>query len=313
MRHAVQFALAFVLFTASSAGAAEDQDGLVHRRDEKLAGEWLKKAPWILDYDKALADSKAGNRPVFAFLTRSYAPCGYCEQFEKGVLSDAAFPSWAGGYVLLCHVTSRVEGESHPDLLSELGGTGFPYLVFLDADGSVLVRHKGARTLEALKVSGEKARGLMDLRRKAQAGDRDAGFEILLSKLEMGAVQPEALKAKLAVFGELSAGQKARLEPVVVTNEVRLVLASVNGQDQGSLLAAGREFAAMKAAGRIPQGDGEAGVFWDLILLHAARQKDAALYEEGLDILKARFGAIPQHAKHLADCQAILDGLKAVP
>lgn len=50
-----------------------DQAALVEKRDKKLQEPWLKKAPWITDYDKALAESRKAGKPVFAYFTRSYA------------------------------------------------------------------------------------------------------------------------------------------------------------------------------------------------------------------------------------------------
>lgn len=50
------------------------QDDLVQKRDKKLASEFLKKSPWLTDYDKALAESKKSGRPIFGYFTRSYSP-----------------------------------------------------------------------------------------------------------------------------------------------------------------------------------------------------------------------------------------------
>ena len=64
--------LAFLAGLTSPALAEEDAT-LVQKRDEKLQAEWLKKAAWITDYDKALAEAKASGKPIFAYFTRSYA------------------------------------------------------------------------------------------------------------------------------------------------------------------------------------------------------------------------------------------------
>lgn len=53
--------------------AVRAEDTPEQLRDKKLAEEWLKKAPWITDYDKALAESKASGKMIFAYFTRSYA------------------------------------------------------------------------------------------------------------------------------------------------------------------------------------------------------------------------------------------------
>lgn len=63
-------AMATSVCTAQQAPSQED---LKSRRDEKLKAEFLQNAPWILDYDQALAEAKKRNQPIFAYLTRSYA------------------------------------------------------------------------------------------------------------------------------------------------------------------------------------------------------------------------------------------------
>lgn len=61
---------AMVLVSAHTARAEESFE---QKRDAKLAEAWMKKAPWITDYDKALAESKSSGKPIFAYFTRSYA------------------------------------------------------------------------------------------------------------------------------------------------------------------------------------------------------------------------------------------------
>ncbi|KAF0244543.1 MAG: hypothetical protein FD180_2432 [Planctomycetota bacterium] len=55
-------------------GIASAQDSLEARRDSKLASEFLKKAPWMTDYDKAREESKKSNKPILAYFSRSFAP-----------------------------------------------------------------------------------------------------------------------------------------------------------------------------------------------------------------------------------------------
>lgn len=50
-----------------------DEATLRANRDKKLASEFLKKAEWVLDFDKARAEAKKSGRIVFAYFTRSYA------------------------------------------------------------------------------------------------------------------------------------------------------------------------------------------------------------------------------------------------
>lgn len=56
------------------AAAVEAQDTPEQKRDKKLGLPFLKKAPWITDYDQALEESKKQGKPIFGYFTRSYAP-----------------------------------------------------------------------------------------------------------------------------------------------------------------------------------------------------------------------------------------------
>jgi hypothetical protein len=47
---------------------------LEEKRDKKLASEFLKKAAWTTDYDKALEESKKSGKPIFGYFSRSYSP-----------------------------------------------------------------------------------------------------------------------------------------------------------------------------------------------------------------------------------------------
>ncbi len=79
MSRSIRWVLLACLVTAGTAALAEGEKpnpqtaALEEKRDAKLAEAWLKKAPWILDYDKALAEAKKSGKPIFAYFTRSYA------------------------------------------------------------------------------------------------------------------------------------------------------------------------------------------------------------------------------------------------
>ena len=50
------------------------QDEYKQMRAETLAKEVFKKAPWLLDYDKARETAQIEGKLIFAYFTRSYAP-----------------------------------------------------------------------------------------------------------------------------------------------------------------------------------------------------------------------------------------------
>jgi hypothetical protein len=53
--------------------AAQDQDGLIAKREKKLAKDVFHKTPWMFDYDEARAKAKKEGKVLFAYFTRSYA------------------------------------------------------------------------------------------------------------------------------------------------------------------------------------------------------------------------------------------------
>lgn len=56
-----------------AAPAQKSQEELCKLRDEKLALEVFKKAPWTFDYDAARAEAKKTGKPIFTYFSRSYA------------------------------------------------------------------------------------------------------------------------------------------------------------------------------------------------------------------------------------------------
>ena len=69
MKH-ILLAAAVVVAIGSSAFA----QSLEEKRDKKLASEFLKKAAWTTDYDKAREEAKKTGKPIFGYFTRSYSP-----------------------------------------------------------------------------------------------------------------------------------------------------------------------------------------------------------------------------------------------
>src|SRR5436189_5630341 len=129
-------------FLAAVLAVLASQDpGLEASRDEKLKSEFLKKADWILDYDKAREESKKTGKPIFALFSRSYAPCPACHALEHGALLTDDFVKFSKDYVLFCHITTMLPGVKYDELLSEKGGNAFPWIVMMDASGEIILAH----------------------------------------------------------------------------------------------------------------------------------------------------------------------------
>src|ERR1700690_3491752 len=153
-------ATALLLALCASTGFAQD---LVAKRDEKLKSEFLKKADWITDYDKARETAKSSGKVMFTLFSRSYAPCPACHQLENGPLLEDDFAKFAKDYVLYLHITTMIPGEKYGDLLEQKGGNAFPWLVFMDAAGEIILEHQGERSAAGFAKSGEQAKSWLTL------------------------------------------------------------------------------------------------------------------------------------------------------
>lgn len=299
-----------LLTALALAAAAQDPAGLKAALDEKLGKPFVKKAPWILDYDKALAESKSSGRLIFAFFTRSYAPCPPCMAVEDGVLVEDGISDFAKRYVLFLHVTSRIEGRRHDNLLEEKGGDAFPCLVFLDAEGRVVGRHEGERTLKAFDETGRLAASVPDLRKQAET-DTAAAVELLRAEHRLGVLTAEAARTAAGRLKDLNAEQKRRIDGLLADFEVREIRGALRfgpGLEEATKAAAAK-FAEMKKAGRIPEGESEVQTFWILLLDDAERRRDVAGFEEALKALKARFGQAQEAQDYLRKAEERLEAL----
>ena len=149
----------------------------------------------------------------------------------------------------------------------------------------MIARHKGERSVAALEQTAQKAKDFLALRAKADAGDRDSRIAVEFLRLDMDAdsAKLDDAKKRIADLGELTAEQKKRADAL---------LADVEAFEIVSTISAGRPAAAKKAydmrkAGRAPSSAVSVS-FWYLVLEGAEAAADAALYEDGLAVLKAR-------------------------
>ncbi len=204
------------------------------------------------------------------------------------------FVRFSKEYVLFCHVTSHVKGRKYDGLLSEKGGRGFPHLVAMDSEGNVLAVHDGPRTAQGFAATMAVAKEFVELKKKAAAGDKEAKYRVLVHGIKMGSLSPLEAEKSVNELGPLAKERQEELSGLLADLAVRDVLKGV-GPDPTSQLEAGRKFMEMKRAGKPPpSGDGEVQAYWILMMRHAESRKDAAIFEEALNALKARFGGVPQ-------------------
>ncbi len=209
------------------------------------------------------------------------------------MLSTEEFRAFAKEVVPFLHVTSRVEGETYPDLLSEKGGRGFPHLVAMDAGGEVVAGLED-RTVEGFRAMMKRAGEFETLLAKK---DRTPAEEVryLAAEIRLGRVKADAARARAAALKGLAEAAKKELDGLLLGLDIRAILDGI--KDPAARLAAGRAFAEMWAAGRVPGGD-DAGFqpFFVIMLDHAEAVKDAALFEKALGKMREKLGSEPRAA-----------------
>ncbi len=201
---------------------------------------------------------------------------------EKAALSDAAFAEFGKQVVLFCHVTSHVESDAYQGLLQEKGGTGFPYLVWMDADGNVLAK-QGDRSVDGFAKTYKTLKDFLTLEQKASKGDKAAGVDALIAGLELGRYDADKAKELLGTLGKVPADKQKAIDGLLVNLEVDGVIAGVRSKDQA--VEAGKGFLEMEKAGRVPTGR-SARAFYSVILEVYEADKDAKAYEATLGVLK---------------------------
>src|SRR5579871_5104875 len=214
---------------------------------------------------------------------------------ERGALVDPKFADFSKKYVMFLHVTSRVPTDKYQDLLEKKGGQGFPHLVWMDQEGTVLATQDD-RSVDGFEATGKKAQKYVDLKKKAAGGDKVAKIDLLIADVGLGKVKLAEADKQLAGMGPLSDSQKKELDTIRVNVEVREIVEPVNSKE--SMLEAGKKLLELKKSGKpAPTGENEVQMYWIVLMGLAEEQKDIPLFEEGLTAMKAKFGSNPNAAR----------------
>lgn len=188
--------------------------------------------------------------------------------------------------MLLAHITSRVAGRAHDDLLSRKGGRGWPYFAVLDAEGGVLARHDGGRGFETI---ADRAAEFLALRERAKA-DRDARVELTFQNIELG-----NLALADARFPEtLTDDEQRRLDRLRADDAIERAAAAWR-QDQDDA-ALGVTYLRLFELGQTPSTDLHFRGFW-------TRAMEAAIQEQRIDLLEKAV----EHLKTLPDVDWLED------
>lgn len=194
--------------------------------------------------------------------------------------------------MLFCHVTTRIKGHAHDDLLTEKGGNAFPTLMVLDSVGDSLAKHQGARDVSSLLKTVESSdvrsalAELAKVRAKAESGDLSARGQILTRRILAGSVSAQDARAAAKELDKLSGKSKKALDDAFVYLEYQEVLEQTKDMDDQAEVA-GSKFLAMAKDKRVPDSK-RARNFWSYVLRHTAKEGDLANFDKALKMYDAQ-------------------------
>lgn len=289
MKSAVVAAVLMAL--AAPAAMAQSLEEL---KAEKLKSEFLKKADWILDYDKAREEAKKTGKPILTLFSRSYAPCPACHQLEHGPLLTEDFIKFSKDYVLFCHLTTMIPGEKYGELLTEKGGNAFPWIVFMDATGEIILAMGVDRSMEMFTKTGTKAKEYLALQAKAATGDKPAKIDFAILQVEYYKSTVADADAVIQASAPLTKEQQAAWDVAQANGRIREDLRSIKTDEDEAVL--GRKYYAQFKDKKLtmPTGDLPLQFVCVRVLEAAFDAKDAEVFESALKVLKERYGKVEQ-------------------
>ena len=219
------------------------------------------------------------------------------------------FQKWAKSVVLFSHITSRVDGAKYPNLLSEKGGRGFPYCVFLDEEGNVLAKHEGPRNVEGFTKTANSVKSFLELKEKAASGDEGAKFDYLLARIELGHLSADDAKKECDGL-KLTKVQSAKIEKALTNLMISDTIKGVRSKE--AAVAAGKKFASLLASGVTPAdpNSNEWLSFMAYTMLYAEETGDPGLFEDAYGRFKEKHGENKRYTKFLEKAESRLEALK---
>jgi len=206
MSHLFRITLAVVLSAAVGSSTLLDAQSPREGYDKKLSQPFAKKIPWKMELAEAMAEAKAGSKLIFAYFTRARY-CLSSRVYERGDLVSDWWVDISKEFVPYLNLVGPVEGAPDRGMMKKIGGKGFPYMVFMSADGKVLCRVR-PRSEWHVRGSMDVAKWTIALRARLRkdAGDEKAKRSLaLLKALEKVYAEEISNEAELEAFDRLAA------------------------------------------------------------------------------------------------------------
>ena len=210
-------------------------------------------------------------------------------------------------FVLYCHVGGNPKDPGRP--IDKEKNVGFATVVVMDGGGDIIARAKDRpQTLDDFKQLAAQAAAYVALRKRADDGDGSAKIDLVIRHFELLRMTGDDARRLLKELPKPSAPQQAALDRFFANEEVLAIMKSIK-KTAASRIAAGKSLAEMRRAGRLPEDRFRSWGYWSAQADYAETLPDAALFEECLKELKARF---PQESlkKQLAEFEVRLETLR---
>jgi len=192
--------------------------------------------------------------------------------------------------VLFLHNTSFVESDPHQSLSQEKGGIGWPYVVVMDAEGTVMVRNietRAKKVSEFESIIEREVPAYMRLQEAAADGDAEAVHAFLRRRMELANISFTDASAERKKLTDLEEAEASKLDQDLINLQVDELFASIKERSQVAYAKAAPLAAKMVEQERIPRGEARTRNFWRLVAIYAQATKDKELAERAQKAIKA--------------------------
>ena len=212
-------------------------------------------------------------------------------------------------YVLFCHITTQIEGEKNGDLLEKKGGQGFPYIIYMDAEGAVLAEHQGDRSAEGFAKTGKAVKDYSAAKARVDKGEKGAGIDLAIAELILGKATATDAEKKIQAAGTPTKEQQAVIDTELLNAKILEEIRTI--ESDAAADAVGKKYYEMLKSGKpAPTGEQAMQPFYMLAMRAASTAKDAATFEKALEALKKNFGHLPNAKRFFEENEKTLEGLK---
>ncbi len=165
----------------------------------------------------------------------------------------------------------------------------------MDAEGNVIAK-QGDRTVAGFRDTLEAVKAFQDLKARSAKGEKGLDFPLFLAEWELGTLNLEQVKSRIAAMPKLTPKEKAQAEQIAKDAEVQQLASTA--RDEASLLTVGQSFHDMLAAGYAPGPHAER-IFWSLLLRWADMKENLADYEKAVAYMKKAYADEARMAEYL--------------